>query len=146
MFSVRIFKSRRWTFCRILLKATQIYINRYFITIPLLEYMLGKNVFVTGTIMRSRVLKNVQLTSDKIVAQLGCSSSEQDVRSNGLINIVQWYNIIFVLLRLKFYSKSTTNYCKKIKWMHGRDRHYWPDNKLLRMKKIGRETYEVFGI
>lgn len=81
-----------------LLEGTHIFVDRYFTTMPLLEYMLQKNILVTGTIMKSRIPKAVNITSDKTMARIGRGSSEQNVRSDKKINVVQWYDMKNVLL------------------------------------------------
>lgn len=45
-------------------EGTHIFIDRYFTTIPLLENMFDKKITVTGTIMKSRIPRSVQLTSE----------------------------------------------------------------------------------
>nr|CAI5861836.1 unnamed protein product [Callosobruchus analis] len=75
-----------------LLEGMHIYIDRYryFTTIPLIEYMLNKNMVLIGTIMKSRVPKSIDLTSDKMMSRRA--------KSDEKINIVQWYDMKSVLL------------------------------------------------
>ena len=96
-----------------LLEGTHIYVDRYFTTLPLIEYMLNKNILLTGTIMKSRVPKSVNLTSDKTMARLGRGSSEQDVRSDGKINIVQWYDMKSVLLASSSLQIEPLDECRR---------------------------------
>lgn len=96
-----------------LLEGTHIYIDRYFTTIPLLDYMLGKNILLSGTIMKSRVPRGVHLTSDRILARLGRGSSEQDVRSDGKVNIVQWYDMKSVILASTSLQIEPQDECKR---------------------------------
>lgn len=79
-------------------EGTHIFVDRYFTTIPLLEYMLKKKFVVTGTIMKSRIPASAHLASDRIMQRLGRGSSEQYVRGDGKINLVQWYDMKSVLL------------------------------------------------
>ncbi|KAJ8932249.1 hypothetical protein NQ318_006481, partial [Aromia moschata] len=45
-------------------EGSQIFMDRYFTTIPLLEYLLDNKLHGTGTIMKSRIPRSVQLTSE----------------------------------------------------------------------------------
>lgn len=96
-----------------LLEGTHIYVDRYFTTVRLLEYLLNKNILVTGTINKNRVPKSVNLTSDKVMARLGRGSSEQDVRSDGNMNIVQWYDMKSVILASTSLQIEPQNECKR---------------------------------
>lgn len=98
---------------RSLLSGTRIYIDRYFTTIPLLDYMLNKSILVTGTIMKSRVPRSINLTSEKIMARLGRGSSEQTVRSDGKVNVVQWYDMKSILLASTLLQIEPQDTCKR---------------------------------
>ena len=94
-------------------EGTHIYVDRYFTTMGLLEHMLDKNMLVTGTIMKSRLPKSINLTSEKTMSRLGRGSSEQDVRSDNKINVVQWYDMKSVLLTSTALQIEPSDTCKR---------------------------------
>ncbi|KAJ8933005.1 hypothetical protein NQ318_003670 [Aromia moschata] len=58
-------------------EGSQIFMDRYFTTIPLLEYLLDNKLHGTGTIMKSRIPRSVQLTSESTLKRLGRGATEQ---------------------------------------------------------------------
>lgn len=96
-----------------LLEGTHIYVDRYFTTIPLLEYMFNKNMYLTGTIMKSRIPKSVHLTSDRVMARMGRGSSEQDVRSDEKMSIIQWYDMKAVILASTLLQIEPLGECRR---------------------------------
>lgn len=94
-------------------EGTHIFIDRYFTTIPLLEHMLEKKITVTGTIMKSRIPRSVQLTSEKTMARLGRGSSEMSVRADGKISVVQWFDMKNVLLTSTGLQVEPQDECKR---------------------------------
>ncbi|KAG5877705.1 hypothetical protein JTB14_021669 [Gonioctena quinquepunctata] len=79
-------------------EGSYISIDRYFTTIPLPEHIFEKKITVTGTIMKSRIPRSVQLTSKKTMARLGRGSSVMSVRADGKIPVVHWFELKNVLL------------------------------------------------
>lgn len=94
-------------------EGTHIFIDRYFTTIPLLEHMFEKKITVTGTIMKSRIPRSVQLTSEKTMARLGRGSSEMSVRADGKISVVQWFDMKNVLLASTGLQLEPQDDCKR---------------------------------
>ncbi|KAJ8961556.1 hypothetical protein NQ318_014808 [Aromia moschata] len=60
-------------------EGSQIFMDRYFTTIPLLEYLLDNKLHGTGTIMKSRIPRSVQLTSESTLKRLGRGATEQSI-------------------------------------------------------------------
>lgn len=94
-------------------EGTHIFIDRYFTTIPLLEYMLEKKMTVTGTIMKSRIPRSVHLTPEKTMARLGRGSSEMSVRADGKISVVHWYDMKSVLIASTALQVEPQDECKR---------------------------------
>ncbi|VEN56028.1 unnamed protein product, partial [Callosobruchus maculatus] len=94
-------------------EGTQIFMDRYFTTIPLLEFLLENKNHGTGTIMKSRVPRAVHLTSEGILKRLGRGATEQTVRSDGKINIIQWYDMKPVLLASTNLQEEPVDECKR---------------------------------
>ncbi|CAH1962189.1 unnamed protein product, partial [Acanthoscelides obtectus] len=90
-----------------------VYCDRYFTTIPLLEYLRQQKKYCTGTIMKSRVPAAAHLTSDKMMAKIGRGSSEQIVRQDGEIVVVQWYDLKSVLLASTRLGIQPSDECKR---------------------------------
>ncbi|KAJ8939889.1 hypothetical protein NQ318_023229 [Aromia moschata] len=91
----------------------QIFMDRYFTTIPLLEYLLDNKLHGTGTIMKSRIPRSVQLTSESTLKRLGRGATEQSVRSDGKINVIQWYDLKPVLLASTNLQEHPVGECKR---------------------------------
>ncbi|CAH1978832.1 unnamed protein product, partial [Acanthoscelides obtectus] len=98
---------------RTLFPGTHVYCDRYFTTIPLLEYLRQQKKYCTGTIMKSRVPAAAHLTSDKMMAKIGRGSSEQIVRQDGEIVVVQWYDLKSVLLASTRLGIQPSDECKR---------------------------------
>lgn len=98
---------------RTLFPGTHVYCDRYFTTLPLLEYLYEQEVYCTGTIMKSRVPAAVKLTSDKVMAKIGRGTSEQIVRQDGKIVVVQWYDLKAVLLASTSLGTQPTDECRR---------------------------------
>lgn len=98
---------------RSLREGTQIFMDRYFTTIPLLEYLLDNKFHGTGTIMKSRIPRGVHLTSETILKRLGRGATEQSVRSDGKINVIQWYDLKPVLLASTNLQEHPVNECRR---------------------------------
>lgn len=96
-----------------LFPGSHVYCDRYFTTIPLLEYLRQQEIYCTGTIMKSRVPAAANLTSDKMMAKIGRGSSEQIVRQDGEIVVVQWYDLKSVLLASTALGIQPSDECKR---------------------------------
>ncbi|XP_050306921.1 piggyBac transposable element-derived protein 3-like [Anthonomus grandis grandis] len=75
---------------RTLFPGSHVYCDRYFTTIPLIEYLYQQEKYCTGTIIKSRVPAAANLTLEKMTCK---GSSEQIVRQDGEIAVVQWYDL-----------------------------------------------------
>lgn len=92
---------------------THVFIDRYFTTVRLLEYLLDKNILCTGTIMKSRVPAAVHLTPEKTIKKFPRGFSEQTVRSDGKINVVQWYDQKPILIASTGLGVHPSDNCKR---------------------------------
>ncbi|CAH1964618.1 unnamed protein product [Acanthoscelides obtectus] len=63
--------------------------------------------------MKSRVPAAAHLTSDKMMAKIGRGSSEQIVRQDGEIVVVQWYDLKSVLLASTRLGIQPSDECKR---------------------------------
>lgn len=98
---------------RSLKPATQVFIDRFFTTIPLLEHLLRKNIVCTGTIMKSRIPAAVHLTAEKIIKKFPRGFTEQTVRTDGKINIVQWFDKKPILIASTGLGEQPKDTCKR---------------------------------
>ncbi|XP_050301504.1 piggyBac transposable element-derived protein 3-like [Anthonomus grandis grandis] len=98
---------------RTLFPGSHVYCDRYFTTIPLLEYIRQQEKYCTRTIMKFRVPAAANLISEKMMAKIGRGSSEQIVRQDGEIVIVQWYDLKSVLLASTARGIQTSDECKR---------------------------------
>lgn len=98
---------------RSLKPGTQVFVDRFFTTIPLLEYLLNKNIVCTGTIMKSRIPSAVHLTSEKIIKKFPRGFTEQTVRNDGKINVVQWFDQKPIIIASTGLGEQPTDICKR---------------------------------
>ncbi|XP_050302048.1 piggyBac transposable element-derived protein 3-like [Anthonomus grandis grandis] len=98
---------------RTLFLESHVYCDRSFTTIPFLEYLRQQEKYCTGTIMKSRVPAAENLTSKKMIARIGRGSSEQIVRQDGEIVVVQWYDLKSVLLASSALGIQPSDACKR---------------------------------
>ncbi|XP_047108126.1 piggyBac transposable element-derived protein 3-like isoform X1 [Schistocerca piceifrons] len=107
--------------CQSLPEGTQVFFDRYFTSVPLLESLAEKNLPATGTVMKSRIPRAVHLTADKILANQGCGSVDQTVRKDKHISIVKWYVQKPVITTSTKVGKNPMDQCKR--WSK-KDRRY----------------------
>lgn len=92
---------------------TQVFIDRFFTTIPLLEHLLTKRILCTGTIMKSRIPAAAHLTAEKILKKFPRGFTEQTVRNDNKINIVQWFDQKPILLASTALGEQPSDTCKR---------------------------------
>jgi len=70
---------------------TKIYCDRFFMTTSLVDYLLSKHKCITGTMMKTRILKDAAKLSDyNALMKRGRGASECVVR--GDVSVVKWYD------------------------------------------------------
>lgn len=95
-----------------LLEGSRVFMVRYFTTIPLLKRLTEKKIHETGIIIKSRLQAAVHFTNKKILNRLGRGASEQTVRLDNKINVVQWYDFKPVVLASTILQDDPTDVCK----------------------------------
>lgn len=81
-------------------EGSEVFIDRYFTSINILEHLIDKGVFATGTIQLNRVPKELasKLSSDKSLPKKGIGSYEEFVREDGKMCVVKWMDSRSVLI------------------------------------------------
>lgn len=70
---------------------TTIYMDRYFTSIPVIDHLLQRSIYSTGTLMKSRIPKTSKFKSDnELRKQRG--SHDQQVRRDKHIAVVKWFD------------------------------------------------------
>jgi Transposase IS4 len=70
---------------------SQIYCDRYFTSLSLAEYMLSKDIYITGTVQKCRVPKDaMKLSDDKLLMAKGRGSSTCVVNDKNTAAVVTW--------------------------------------------------------
>lgn len=70
---------------------SSIFMDRYFTSVPLLEFLLGRNMGGTGTIMLNRIPKTISFYSDSKMRKDGRGSHDQYVLGNRMA-MVKWFD------------------------------------------------------
>ena len=70
---------------------TKIYCDRFFMTTSLVDYLLSKDKYITGTVMKTRIPKDAaKLSDEKSLMKRGRGASVCVVRSD--VSVVKWYD------------------------------------------------------
>lgn len=92
-----------------------VYCDRYFTSVPLLDYLLERRIFATGTILTSRVETSLRtkLTSDADLKKRGRGSFDEFVREDGKISILKWMDNRSVLLASTGSGATPTHHVRR---------------------------------
>ncbi|ERL89809.1 hypothetical protein D910_07170 [Dendroctonus ponderosae] len=77
---------------RPLLDSVFVFTDRYFTSIPLIDFLFSRKVFLAGTIMANRIPKNAGISSDNDLKKKKRGSYDQLVRDDGKISLVKWFD------------------------------------------------------
>lgn len=69
-----------------------VFTDRYFTSIPLIDFLFSRKVFLAGTIMANRIPKNAGISSDNELKKKERGSYDQLVRDDGKIILVKWFD------------------------------------------------------
>ena len=93
---------------------TMLYCDRYFTSIPLIEYMLQKEIYITGTIIKNRVPKDAaKLSDDKVLKLKGRGSSDMIVKSDPAISIVKWFDNKPIVIASSVHGIEPQQLCRR---------------------------------
>ncbi|XP_076842062.1 piggyBac transposable element-derived protein 3 isoform X2 [Brachyhypopomus gauderio] len=93
---------------------TNIYCDRFFTSIKVMEHMMKKQMYVTGTVMKNRVAAAVQkLPTDKRMKKEGRGSSAQVTTEDGKICVVKWYDNKPVLMMSSVHAREPEDNCQR---------------------------------
>ncbi|XP_065365596.1 piggyBac transposable element-derived protein 3-like [Calliphora vicina] len=90
-------------------EGSKLFFDRYFTTIPLLQALLKRGIYATGTIMRNRI-KNVHFTNEKHMKR---GDMEEFCHSEDNIVVVQWKDSKSVILASSAYGCGPVEHVKR---------------------------------
>uniref|UniRef100_A0A8C6PBR5 PiggyBac transposable element-derived protein domain-containing protein n=1 Tax=Nothobranchius furzeri TaxID=105023 RepID=A0A8C6PBR5_NOTFU len=100
--------------CGTLHAGTKLYCDQFFTTIPAVDFMLEKQVYLTGTVMKNQVSKAMEkLPSDKTLKQQGRGASATVTRADGKLCVVKWYNNKPVVTLSAIHAKQPEDTCQR---------------------------------
>jgi len=95
-------------------EGTKIYYDRYFTGLNLIDYMLTKNIYVTGTVMKNRVNEPVKkLMDDKTMQRLQRGTCDSTVRRDGHIALIKWFDNKPILMASSVHGKLPQDSCRR---------------------------------
>ncbi|XP_034550067.1 piggyBac transposable element-derived protein 3-like isoform X2 [Notolabrus celidotus] len=100
--------------CQTLHRGTKVYCDRFFTTIQGTERMMKKELYMTGTVMKSRVAAAVQkLPTDKTMKMAGRGTSAEVTTEDGKMCIVKWYDNKPVLMMSVVHGTQPEDTCQR---------------------------------
>lgn len=95
-------------------RGTHIYCDRYFTSPNLVQFMLSKEMYVTGTVMANRVSAIAkQLTSDKDLQRKGRGSCDLLVRQDHKMAAAKWFDNKPILMLSAIHGKEPEDDCSR---------------------------------
>lgn len=91
-FSLTLAESVVWHLSETVPPKTCLYFDRYFTTEKLVQILLKKKNFSTGTVMKNHLPKNITLMSDKAMMKSNRGTSKQYVREDKKMVLVKWFD------------------------------------------------------
>lgn len=93
---------------------TKLYCDRFFMSVPAVDHMLRKQVYLTGTVMKNRVPKAMRkLPSDRTLKQQGGGASASVTRTDGELCVVKWYDDKPVVLLSAAHAEEPKDTCQQ---------------------------------
>ncbi|XP_049905131.1 zinc finger MYM-type protein 2 isoform X1 [Epinephelus moara] len=72
---------------------TKVYCDRFFTNMRVVDQMLERHVYLTGTVKKNRITKALQkLPSDQTMKQQGTGTSASVTREDGRVCVVKWFD------------------------------------------------------
>lgn len=90
---------------------SSVYVNRYFTSKLLFNFLLNREVFATGTLMKCRVPKLAELQTDRYMKRSSRGSIDQIVRNDKKCCLVKWFDNREVLLLSTESGKLSIEIC-----------------------------------
>ncbi|KAG5893880.1 hypothetical protein JTB14_005336 [Gonioctena quinquepunctata] len=91
---------------------TKVFVDRFFTTIPLLEYLPIKGIVCTGSIMKSQMPAAVHLTAEKVIEKIPEVLQNKFI-NDGEVNFIQWFDQKPILLASTALGQHPTDNCKR---------------------------------
>ncbi|KAI2668674.1 PiggyBac transposable element-derived protein 3 [Labeo rohita] len=100
--------------CQTLHRGTKVYCDRFFTTIKGAQRMMGKELYMTGTIMKNRLAgAKHKLPSDKAMKNAGRGTSSEVSAEDGKLCVVKWYDNKPVLLMSVVHGTQPEDTCQR---------------------------------
>lgn len=97
-----------------MLSGTNIYCDRYFTSPNLIDFMLSKSIYVTGTVMKNRIPEAVtKLSSDKELQKRGRGASDIFVRQDTKMAMVKWFDNKPIVMLSAIHGKQPEDDCRR---------------------------------
>lgn len=94
-------------------EGSHIFTDRYFTSVPLLDFLHVKGLQGTGTIRKSNLPTTANFVSDAELRKKGRGYADQLVRNDGQISLVKWQDNKAVTLVSSALGKEPTDICQR---------------------------------
>jgi hypothetical protein len=95
-------------------RGTCIYCDRYFTGAGMIRYMLTKDIYITGTVMKNRLPKDVaKLKDDKALAKMGRGACEVLVSNDHKVAVTTWFDNKPIIMASSIHSKHEEDTCRR---------------------------------
>jgi len=100
--------------CESVSPGTNVYCDRYFTSINLIDFMLGKQIYVTGTLMRNRIPAAIaKVVDDKVLMKQGRGSCDVLVRQDKKVAFVKWFDNKPINMASSVHAKIPEDICRR---------------------------------
>ena len=96
------------------ISVTRIYCDRYFTSLPLIDHMLKKSIYITGTVMKNRLPKPVySMSDDKVLMARGRGSCDQLVRGDNKVSVLKWFDNKPIIMASSVHGEEPRDECRR---------------------------------
>ncbi|KAH9375068.1 hypothetical protein HPB48_021387 [Haemaphysalis longicornis] len=90
-----------------------VYFDRWFTSVSIVEELVKKNIFATGTVRKNRLPKDASLVSDKDIMKSPRGTADQRTRSDNAVACIKWVDKKPIAMVSAAFGIEPTDTCKR---------------------------------